>query len=245
MELKEFLASDESETDESEDDNATEDQLDKKQKKRDMYRSLLQSDNASDGDDEEGGQDMEVTFNTGLEDISKRILEKKDKKQETVWEAKLREQRERKKHRKNRSKHSSEDESSDTDQEAIEEPDDFFVEEEPSVKKRKKSDGKTSKREKQQEDANGQAEATKDELELLLADDTVTDKSVKGYNLKPKKIKGKDGKKIKEILEEDKIPPVADDPRFSSLFTSPEFAMDPTDPQFKRYLSFIVVIITI
>lgn len=197
-----------------------------------MYRALLQSGgDASDGDDEEEGQDMEVTFNTGLEDISKRMLEKKDKKQETVWEAKLREQRERKKHRKNRSKHSSEDESSDTDQEAIEEPGDFFIEE-SSAKKRKNM--KTAKSKKQQEDTNGQTEATRDELELLLADDTVGEKSVKGYNLKPRKVKGKGGRKVKEAMEEEKIPPIADDPRFSSLFTSPDFAMDPTDPQFKR-----------
>ena len=50
-----------------------------------MYRALIQSGDGSDGDEEDGGQDMEVTFNTGLEDISKHIFEKKDKKSETVW----------------------------------------------------------------------------------------------------------------------------------------------------------------
>ncbi|XP_022847655.1 pre-rRNA-processing protein ESF1-like [Olea europaea var. sylvestris] len=61
---------------------------------------------------------------------------------------------------------------------------------------------------------------------------TQEDNKLKGYNLKPKKRKGKKGK---EIPDEDKIPDVDyDDPRFSSLFTSPLFALDPTDPQFKR-----------
>ncbi|KAA8532015.1 hypothetical protein F0562_006843 [Nyssa sinensis] len=138
LELKEFLASDESETDEDENDNATEGRPGKKQKKQDIYRALIQSGEGSEGDDDEDGQDMEVTFNTGLEDISKRILEKKDKESETVWEAYLRKRKEKRKARKYRSMNSSEDESSDTDQEAPEQPDDFFVEE-PLVKGIKES----------------------------------------------------------------------------------------------------------
>ena len=95
LELKEFLASDESESDDEENEYTTEDQSDKKNKKRDVYRALLHSGDGSDGDGEDDDQDMEVTFNTGLEDISKRILEKKDKEAETVWEAHLRKRREK------------------------------------------------------------------------------------------------------------------------------------------------------
>lgn len=234
LELKEFLASDESETDNDEADNDMEDESDKKHKKRDKYRALIQSGDGSDEDQEEG-QDMEVTFNTGLEDLSKRILEKKDKKSETVWEAYLRKRREKKKARKNHSKYSSEEDSSDTDEEGmegIEQPDDFFIEE-PSVKKVNNKDyqGKKNK-EKQLQDTDREAEASKAELELLLADDKGGKKGLKGYNLKPKKAKGKKGK---EVPDEDKIPTSnLDDPRFSALFTSPLFALDPTDPQFKR-----------
>lgn len=234
LELKEFLASDESETDNDEADNDMEDESDKKNKKRDKYRALIQSGDGSDEDQEEG-QDMEVTFNTGLEDLSKRILEKKDKKSETVWEAYLRKRREKKKARKNHSKYSSEEDSSDTDEEGmegIEQPDDFFIEE-PSVKKVNNKDyqGKKNK-EKQLQDTDREAEASKAELELLLADDKGGKKGLKGYNLKPKKAKGKKGK---EVPDEDKIPASnLDDPRFSALFTSPLFALDPTDPQFKR-----------
>lgn len=235
LELKEFLASDESETDNDEADNDMEDESDKKHKKRDKYRALIQSGDGSDEDQEEG-QDMEVTFNTGLEDLSKRILEKKDKKSETVWEAYLRKRREKKKARKNQSKYSSEEDSSDTDEEGmegIEQPDDFFIEE-PSVKKVNSKDyqGKKNKEEKQLQDTDREAEASKAELELLLADDKGGKKGLKGYNLKPKKAKGKKGK---EVPDEDKIPTSnLDDPRFSALFTSPLFALDPTDPQFKR-----------
>lgn len=235
LELKEFLASDESETDNDEADNDMEDESDKKNKKRDKYRALIQSGDGSDEDQEEG-QDMEVTFNTGLEDLSKRILEKKDKKSETVWEAYLRKRHEKKKARKNHSKYSSEEDSSDTDEEGmegIEQPDDFFIEE-PSVKKVNNKDyqGKKNKEEQQLQDTDREAEASKAELELLLADDKGGKKGLKGYNLKPKKAKGKKGK---EVPDEDKIPTSnLDDPRFSALFTSPLFALDPTDPQFKR-----------
>ncbi|GAA0160158.1 hypothetical protein LIER_16777 [Lithospermum erythrorhizon] len=74
---------------------------------------------------------MEVTFNTGLEDISKHISENKEKKSETVWEAYLRKRKEKKKARKTNAK--SSDDESDYDQEAAEQPDDFFIEE-PSTK---------------------------------------------------------------------------------------------------------------
>lgn len=40
---------------------------------------------------------MEVTFNTGLEDISKRILQRRENKSETVWEAHLRKRKEKRK----------------------------------------------------------------------------------------------------------------------------------------------------
>ncbi|KAL6220738.1 hypothetical protein ACLB2K_008494 [Fragaria x ananassa] len=241
LEMKEFLASDESESDEAEDEaeDDAEDKPDKKSNKRDMYRALIQSGDGdgSDEDGEEDGQDMEVTFNTGLEDLSKRILEKKDKGSETVWDAYLRKRREKKKLKRNRSNDLSDDDSSDSDQEAKEEPDDFFIEE-PSVNKSKKESWvKSNREEKQRQDTDKEAEASRHELELLLADDKGVDKGAKGYNLKRKKAKGKKGK---ADPEENEIP-LADleDPRFAPLFTSSLFALDPTDPQFKRSATYI------
>lgn len=233
LELKEFLASDEGESNDSSDEDVAQDRSSKKQKKQDLYRALLQcGDGSEESDqDEEENQDMEVTFNTGLEDLSKRILEKKDRKSESVWEAYLRKRLEKKRSRKNRSKNSSEDESSDTGKEPVDESDDFFVEE-SFAKGSKKNQSKNSKKEKQDEEMAQEAEASRAELELLLADDKGTDENLKGYNLKRKKLKGKRGK---EGPDEGKLPAVDyDDPRFAPLFNSPLFALDPTDPQFKR-----------
>ncbi|KAH0700130.1 hypothetical protein KY284_014345 [Solanum tuberosum] len=230
MELKEFLASDESGSDDSEEGDDTEDKSAKRKKKQDTYRALLQSGEGSDGN-EDDDQDMEVTFNTGLEDLSKRILEKKDKQSETVWEAYLRKKREKKKSRKGNTKDSSEDESSDSDQEPIDEPEDFFIEE-SSAKGDKDSQHKSTRKGKQSLEASEEAEASRAELELLLADDKGGDPNLKGYNMKPKKAKGKKGK---GTPVEDKLPTIDyEDPRFSSLFKSHLFALDPTDPQFKR-----------
>ncbi|KAK2991893.1 hypothetical protein RJ640_011582 [Escallonia rubra] len=226
---QEFMASDESGTDEEEDDNDAMDE--KRHKKQDAYRALIQSGDGSAGEEDDEGQDMEVTFNTGLEDISKRILEKKDRQSETVWEAYNRKRTEKKKARKNRAKDSSEDESSDIDQEPAEQPDDFFIEESPS-KGSKEGRGNSTRKGKQQQEAAKDDAASRAELELLLADDKGADTNLKGYNLKLKKSRGK---VAKETPEEGKLPTADyDDPRFSSIFTSPLFALDPTDPQFKR-----------
>ncbi|XP_042478201.1 pre-rRNA-processing protein ESF1 [Macadamia integrifolia] len=227
LELKEFLASDDGESDDDdekeENDEALDDQSDKKLDKREKYRALIQSGDGSDG--EEAAMDMEVTFNTGLEDVSKRMLEKKDKKSETVWESYLRKRSEKKAARKKNAKYSSEDESSDTDREVPEQPDDFFIEEPPL---------RNGKKVTPQQGTDKEQEASRAELELLLADDDLGDQSLKGYNLKHKKAKAK-GKKGEEIPMADKLPSTDyNDPRFQSLFTSPLFALDPTDPHFKR-----------
>ncbi|KAJ8764492.1 hypothetical protein K2173_006232 [Erythroxylum novogranatense] len=229
LELKEFLASEESETDDDgENENMMVDALDRNHGKREKYRALLQSGDGSDGDGEEEGKDMEITFNTGLEEISKRILEKRNKGPESVWEAVLKKTREKKKARKDKSRYSSDDENSNID-EATEQPDDFFIEE-AAVKKAKNKNSR-AKDDKADQDGDEEAVASRAELELLLADDKGTDDGRKGYNLKPKKAKGK---RRGEVPDEEKLP-VADfdDPRFSARFTS-LFALDPTDPQFKR-----------
>ncbi|XP_073284107.1 pre-rRNA-processing protein esf1-like isoform X2 [Primulina huaijiensis] len=234
LELKEFLASDESGTDDDSADD-TEDRLMKKRKKQDMYRELILSgDGSDDNDEEEDDQDMEITFKYSLEDISKRILEKKDKRSETVWDEILRKRREKKKANKNRSNYSSDDEGGYTDHkisEPAEHQDDFFIDE-PSAADSKRNQVRSTKTGNYIQETVQEAEASIAELELLLADDNGGATNIKGYNLKPKKKKGKKGT---EILDEGKIPTAdVDDLRFSSLFTSPHFALDPTDPQFKR-----------
>ncbi|XP_071731242.1 pre-rRNA-processing protein esf1 [Rutidosis leptorrhynchoides] len=233
QEFKDLIASSDSESDEEENDGDIGNKPGKRQK-TDAYRALLQSGDGSDEDEDEedNGMDMEVTFNTGLEDLSKKIMEKKDKESETVWGAYLRKRAEKKKARKNRSKYSSDDESGGSDDEPVEEPGDFFAGD--LTKKKKVSRDKNGKKRETDEEGG----ASRAELELLLAEDDNGDANVKGYNLKRMKSKGKKGKRNE--IDEEKIPTVdLDDPRFSSLFNKPEFALDPTDPHFKRSATYI------
>ncbi|KAH0881731.1 hypothetical protein HID58_069125 [Brassica napus] len=73
------------------------------------------------------------------------------------------------------------------------------------------------------------------ELELILADENGGDgKGLKGYN-----IKRKSKKRSKEMAEE-KIPSAdPEDSRFSAAFTDPNYALDPTNPQFKRSATYV------
>ncbi|KAL9245628.1 hypothetical protein vseg_019254 [Gypsophila vaccaria] len=226
MEVNEFLASDESESD---DEDGNQDPSEKKKKKADMYRALVQSGDGLEEEDE--GQNMEVTFATGLEDISKKILEKKEKGSETVFEAYLRKKKEKKDAKKKKSKNSSDDDSDDSDdQEPVEDADDFF-EEAPSAGKNKK-DKQLKKKREEKAMLEKEAETSRAELELLLADGNDANKKLKGYKIKQKKTKGKKGQ---EAADETNLPTVdANDPRFSALFNNPGYALDPTDPQFKR-----------
>lgn len=237
MEWKEYLASDASESD---DNSETDDQVDEKARKQDMYLSLVYSGNGSDEDAEHDvGQEMEVTFHSGLECLNKKLMEKKDKRSETVWEAFRRKRREKKKSNKNKLKYSSDD---DSDQQAIEEADEFFIEE-PCAKKRKKAQRSKNDKEHnnlQRMDMVAVDKASKEELELLLADDKRIETGLKGYNLKFKKRKDKMGKE-NVIIDEGKIPnsTYSDDPRFVALLFSPDYAIDPTNPQFKRSAAYV------
>ncbi|KAH9316440.1 hypothetical protein KI387_025067, partial [Taxus chinensis] len=251
MDFKAYLASDDDVSDSDEDGEGEEDVMDDGKKKdlREKYRSLLlDSGDPLEHREDKDDKDMEITFNTGLEELSKRILEKnKNKSEETVWESYLKKRNEKRKARKNMATRSSEDESDYSDREDARneeqgnQSDDFFLDDDSldsgemgvsiagsKVEKvgKKKSKSKTIPSETKSEDA------SKAELELLLTDDHGLESSVRGYNLKPKKSKGR---KLKESPVEDKLPTVdTDDPRFSALFTSHHFAIDPTDPQFKR-----------
>ncbi|XP_062190458.1 pre-rRNA-processing protein ESF1-like [Phragmites australis] len=242
-----YLASDDSASDEAGVDNSDDDSLPNggcKQKltKEEMLALLLQGDKSD--EEQTDGQDMEITFNTELEDLSKRILERKSNEEKTVWEKHQEKMKEKRKARKRGLKddddYNSEDEP--------DEDDDFFAEEQSDeetkpikskkqkakIKDKAKGKGKDKPLEEYMEQ-----EATKEELELLVAGDQDTANGAKGYNLKRKK--SKKGKKGKEVSAEDNLPDIdlSKDERFSAMFTSHLFALDPTDPQYKRSAPFM------
>ncbi|KAJ7560922.1 hypothetical protein O6H91_03G006300 [Diphasiastrum complanatum] len=265
----------------------------KRKLQRERYRSLLL------GSDETGiskksqkvDLDMEITFHSGLSELSKRLSQQQESKRhegETVWEAYLRKKKEKKKARKKeqmldsgdekivgkQSEEESQGEDNDAffqhDEHAFDDP--FFNSDEEKMqsmegtesiaskrraKKAVTSNGKSYNEEggfdwerKRQEHQKKREEEgrSKAELELLLMDDHNLQSGIKGFNLKAKKPKGK--KKLKggkHIDGEDKqaeLHATADynDPRFSSLFSSHHFAIDPTDPQYTRFILFLIML---
>jgi len=244
-ELDMYLASDDSASDDgidnSEDESLPNGGSKRKLTKEERLALLLQGDKSD--EEQSDGQDMEITFNTELEDLSKRILERKNNEEKTVWEKHQEKMKEKRKARKRGLKDEDEDDDYSSEDER-ENDDDFFADEQsdeepkPSKSKKHKDKAKRKGKDETTEDHLEQ-EATKEELELLVAGDQDTANGAKGYNLKRKK--GKKGKKGKEESAEDKLPDIdlTKDERFSPMFTSHLFALDPTDPQYKRSAAFM------
>ncbi|VAH29387.1 unnamed protein product [Triticum turgidum subsp. durum] len=237
-----FLASD-SESDDDIDDSGDEPRPNgvakRKLTNKERLALLLQGDKSD--EEQTDDQDMEITFNTELEDLSKRILERKSSEKKTVWEMHQEKMKEKRKARKRSSK-DDDDDDDDSNEDGADEDDDFFEDEKsdedvkPMKKQKVKAKGKEKGKGKDKlPEEHFEPEATKEELELLVADQDAGN-GAKGFNIKRKSKKGKKGKDSVE----DKHPHIdlSNDKRFDPMFTSHLFALDPTDPQYKRSADF-------
>ncbi|KAF5312855.1 hypothetical protein D9619_003513 [Psilocybe cf. subviscida] len=192
--------------------------------------------------------DMEITFTPGL-------TGKKDDQDETTLEKYQRKMREKRKKRKEEVKIGKEEKEGEGDEAMEAERDEFFEadsEEEPAPKKvtgkkdKKDKKGKKSSRHADADDepAPSRKEATAEELALLVASDN-PNAEPKHFNLKAviksekaKKRKGRKGSKKggaedEGEAQEDFVMNVKDD-RFKVLFEDHQFAIDPTNPHFKK-----------
>uniref|UniRef100_A0A0E0I0J5 Uncharacterized protein n=1 Tax=Oryza nivara TaxID=4536 RepID=A0A0E0I0J5_ORYNI len=241
-----YLASDDSASDDEGADNHGDESLQSGAKRKltreERLALLLQGDKSE--EEQTDGEDMEITFNTELEDLSKRILDRKVNNEKTVWEKHQEKMKEKRKSRKRRSKDDDDDGYSSED--GLDEHDDFFDDEmsdeeiKPNKKQKAKAKDKGKGKGKDKlPEQHLEDEATREELELLVAADKDAGNGAKGYNLKRKK--GTKGKKGKEQSVEDELPNIdlSKDERFSAMFNSHLFAVDPTDPQYKRSAAFM------
>jgi hypothetical protein len=214
---------------------------------REKYKKLLKGstdafdDKANDNGDEDQG-DMEITFTPGLSEAAGAAVKGKnqpEEMEETSIETYVRKQREKRKAKKEAKKGKDDivnDQSDDQDEEMENDPffkealdemaDEGLVSNSKDKKKAKKRASKQEREEKARERA---------ELELLMDDD-----GNEGFNMKEvmkrekMEKKGKKGKKGKEVLPEDNFEINVSDPRFSAIQESHHFAIDPTNPQFKK-----------
>ncbi|XP_047062569.1 pre-rRNA-processing protein ESF1-like [Lolium rigidum] len=181
-------------------------------------------------------QDMEITFDTELKDLSRRVLERKSSETKTVWEMHQEKMKEKRKARKRLSK----DDDDYSDEDSTDEKDDFFDDEKsdeeakPIKKQKLKARGKVNDK---LPEKHFEREATREELELLVAADQDAANGAKGFNIK---LKSKSGKRGKDSVL-DKLPEIdlSKDPRFEDMFRSHLYALDPTNPQYKRSATFM------
>ncbi|KAF7591106.1 pre-rRNA-processing protein esf1 [Aspergillus hancockii] len=236
-------------------DSGSSKKISKKEDERQRMRALLGlSTEPKQSSKSEGPVgEMEVTFTSGLAGGSNKdtIFENEPELNETTIEKYIRKERERKKRRKEKLKATKKGEDGAYEpQDAVEEEekpqeedlgfdDPFFND--PSGKESAAARRKEEKRKKRAERAAEEAAAAakRAELELLMMDDE--NKGIKHFDMNEiekaekqarKKSKGKGkGKQTLEAVDDFQMD--VSDPRFTRLFESHEFAIDPTNPRFK------------
>ncbi|KAJ5369922.1 uncharacterized protein N7496_006014 [Penicillium cataractarum] len=237
--------------------------LSKKEAERQRMRALLGLSTEPTPSSKSAGPvgEMEVTFTSGLaggRGKDSGIFENEPQIEETALERYVRKERERKKRRKEKRQaekrgEDPEAKEAEGDSGAENEPnpaenaeedlgfnDPFF--DDPSGKATAAARRKEEKRKKREERAAEEAAsaAQRAELELLLVDDEKAkiqhfdmNEITKAEKQARRKGKGKGKNKNKEVAVVDDFNVNVNDPRFSSLFDSHEFAIDPTNPRFK------------
>ena len=214
--------------------------------------------------EEEKDVDMVVAFDSGIDALGERLREKHERIKSgkgdlTVWEKALEEKRRKKKSRRERSDIEEEeeevqaagddagfddpffDDANGNAEGAFDDPSALdFVPEEKKKKRKKDRKGREDGKEKPEaeldllltSDAHLKALSSGHRV-LDVGDDSDEDRagrSKKGKKKKKKKKRRDEGKESKGSGFEMNM----EDPRFSKMYSSREFALDPTEPQYKQ-----------
>ncbi|XP_047030338.1 ESF1 homolog [Helicoverpa zea] len=256
LDLKDYLAS----SSESEEENQVEDEAKSDQDDEDpilKYKKLLEDIEKKDEKKSNKDMEMEISWGIGIKDKAEELVKKKmnsETKNLTPFEKLVQKRKEKKKLKKLKNKEkkdAKEDEDSDSDGGSMSDDvpsdvdmnDPYFAEEfnKPEFKK-PKSESKTKKQKKGDDDSDVDPEDEKKraELELLLADDDgKAHFSLKKIQESESSKKSRRKKKLKEKMNEQKqsLPEFeinVNDDRFSALYNSHHYNIDPSDPNFKK-----------
>lgn len=255
MDFNAYLASSSDEEDsqlDNENSNEKQESSEDEDEKIDKYKQLLREiedkERKTDRD-----QELEITWEPGLreatEDLVTNKMKEKETKKLTPWETYLQNKKEKRKEKrlgKDTSKKQfagrESDEESDEIPSDVDLSDPFFSQEiHAGVKNSDKGDktsGKTRKKRKRAGIETEEDKKEREELELLLMEDKEDRQhfSLKGI-IDSEKTKSKKKRKRKakeEEMVDDNFNVDLDDSRFDALFTSHHFAVDPSDPQYRK-----------
>eukprot|EP01116_Phalansterium_solitarium_P019036 TRINITY_DN5207_c0_g1_i1.p1 TRINITY_DN5207_c0_g1~~TRINITY_DN5207_c0_g1_i1.p1 ORF type:complete len:854 (-),score=402.61 TRINITY_DN5207_c0_g1_i1:116-2677(-) len=202
---------------------------DKKAKIRKKFQSLIESIRP----EEDEGEDMEITFTPGLSEQAEGLVEKlhtdEARKDETVFEKNMRKMKEKKKERRKQRREA-----------AAADDDKLIDDDEPAGKKA----GKKGKKKALPAALTPEEEQQRKQLELLMMPEDGKAKVKKGYNLSTLELEAATSKRKKKKFADKMAKSTAQtafeldlkDERFSDLYNRPEYAMDPTDPHYRKTL---------
>ncbi|XP_048478454.1 ESF1 homolog isoform X2 [Plutella xylostella] len=254
LDLHEYLASSSDDDDEEQQEKADKDSQSDQEEDDPIqkYKKLLLDIEQKEEKKKNKDMEMEISWGLGVKDKAQALVKQKMKEENknlTPFEKLIEKKKEKKKQKKLERKQKLNENTSDGEQEEasdddipsdVDMNDPYFAEEfnKPEFKKSKDKNKKKNKpTEETEEDENGKAE-----LELLLDDE---DDGKAHFSLKkiqeaeaPSK-KSRRKKKMKEKMMEQKqtLPDFevdVNDQRFSALFNSHHYNIDPSDPNFKK-----------
>jgi len=254
MDFNAYLASssDEEEPQEREEiANEEHDSSEDEDTKIDKYKQLLREieDKEYKADRE---QELEITWEPGLreatEDLVTSKIKEKERKKMTPWETYLENKKEKRKEKRmgkeTSKKRLSGKDSDDSDEipSDVDLSDPFFSQEISAgvnnAHKGDKTSGKGRKKRKRAQMETEEGKKAKEELELLLMEDKDDRQhfSLKGImdSEKKKSKKKRKNKAKEEEMVDDNFNVDLKDSRFDALFTSHHFAVDPSDPQYRK-----------
>ncbi|XP_053214586.1 ESF1 homolog [Panonychus citri] len=204
------------------------------------YKDLLKSVEEEEAAEDDGDIDMEIKWEPELENIGKKIAEKKQKESMTVFEKQMAERKVKRKENSIKTKtckneiDDSENEP-DEDMENSEENNEDY-ESENDDNQDEESEQSDENNESDEDNSDDKDEQGADDLALLVMDNEKKDKKHFNYEnfVENKKSRRKMKKKDKPQQEEDNFEFDEDDPRFKAIYNSHLYNIDQSSSHFKK-----------
>ncbi|XP_057654219.1 ESF1 homolog [Diorhabda carinulata] len=231
--LQHFLAS--SSGEEISDSEENEEIEEKEEGNKDViekYKALLQDIENAETTKSQKDLEMEISWGIDLKEKTEKLIKEKQSEEKTPFEQYLDKKKEKRKEKKKKRKQEENNESDVPSDIDINDP--YFAEEFNNSEFKKTK----SKKQKEKYASDNDNEQNQGELELLLLnEDNQNHFSLKNIQKNDDDTKRKKKRKNKDIEDEEKRDNFeinVNDERFSALYTSHHFSIDPTDPHFKK-----------